>query len=147
MAEMKYRKLRIAWSVGWGILCVLLIMLWLRSYWQRWEQLSFVSYNGRGWYIASSPGAVTLTTALYNPAEPGEWRMHSAWEPGFLGFNKFTYRSSISLRVPFWFICVGLFACTAIPWLHWRFSLRTLLIATTLAAVCLGLLVMMLRGS
>src|SRR5690242_4400156 len=29
---MKYRKLRIAWSVIWGVASVLLIVLWLRSY-------------------------------------------------------------------------------------------------------------------
>jgi hypothetical protein len=33
---MRFRKLRIAWSVGWGILCVLLIVLWVRGY-SRWE--------------------------------------------------------------------------------------------------------------
>src|SRR5918995_3829478 len=31
--RMKYGKLRIAWSVGWGLLCLLLIVLWVRSYW------------------------------------------------------------------------------------------------------------------
>ena len=30
---MKYRKLRIAWSVAWGLLAVLLFVLWVRSYW------------------------------------------------------------------------------------------------------------------
>ncbi len=34
---MKYRKLRIAWSVAWGIACVLLIVLWVRSY--TWNDL------------------------------------------------------------------------------------------------------------
>ena len=29
---MKHRKLRIAWSVAWGIVAVLLIALWVRSY-------------------------------------------------------------------------------------------------------------------
>src|SRR4051812_11045209 len=29
---MRYRKLRIAWSVCWGLACVLLIVLWVRSY-------------------------------------------------------------------------------------------------------------------
>ena len=29
---MKHRKLRIAWSVVWGIAAVLLIVLWVRSY-------------------------------------------------------------------------------------------------------------------
>ena len=31
--QMRFRKLRIAWSVTWGIACVLLIVLWVRSYW------------------------------------------------------------------------------------------------------------------
>src|SRR3954464_13617438 len=30
---MRFRKLRLAWSVFWGIACVLLIALWIRSYW------------------------------------------------------------------------------------------------------------------
>ena len=30
---MKYRKLRIAWSVFWGVACVLLVVLWARSDW------------------------------------------------------------------------------------------------------------------
>ena len=30
--RMRFRKLRIAWSVGCGIVCVLLIVLWVRSY-------------------------------------------------------------------------------------------------------------------
>ena len=30
---MKNRKLRIVWSVAWGIVAVLLVVLWVRSYW------------------------------------------------------------------------------------------------------------------
>src|SRR6187200_769128 len=30
---MRFRKLRIAWSVFWALACVLLIVLWVRSYW------------------------------------------------------------------------------------------------------------------
>jgi hypothetical protein len=33
MGGMKYRKLRIAWSVAWGVVAVLLVVLWVRSYW------------------------------------------------------------------------------------------------------------------
>src|SRR3954470_12360641 len=32
---LRFRKLRIAWSVFWGLACVLLIVLWVRSY--GWE--------------------------------------------------------------------------------------------------------------
>src|SRR3954447_2071315 len=30
---MRFRKLRVAWSIFWGLACVLLIMLWLLSFW------------------------------------------------------------------------------------------------------------------
>src|SRR5262245_45649718 len=30
----RFRKLRIAWSVGWGLVAVLLVVLWVRSYWR-----------------------------------------------------------------------------------------------------------------
>jgi hypothetical protein len=48
---MKYRKLRIAWSVGCGIVCLLLIALWVRSYWWSDEltlasRLEFISAYG-----------------------------------------------------------------------------------------------------
>lgn len=32
-AAMKYRKLRVTWSAVCGIICLLLIALWVRSYW------------------------------------------------------------------------------------------------------------------
>jgi hypothetical protein len=31
---MRFRKLRIAWAVACGIACVLLVVLWVRSYWR-----------------------------------------------------------------------------------------------------------------
>ena len=31
---MRFRKLRIAWLVAWGVACVLLVVLWVRSYWR-----------------------------------------------------------------------------------------------------------------
>jgi hypothetical protein len=40
---MRFRKLRIAWSVVCSIVCVLLIVLWVRSYWieDSIERISF----------------------------------------------------------------------------------------------------------
>src|SRR3954452_16583681 len=34
-SPLRRTKLRIAWSVFWGVACVLLIVLWVRSYWRR----------------------------------------------------------------------------------------------------------------
>src|SRR6476661_3879782 len=42
---MRFRKLRIAWSVFCGIACVLLIVLWVRSYWVR--DYLIVDYGGK----------------------------------------------------------------------------------------------------
>jgi hypothetical protein len=45
------------------------------------------------------------------------------------------------ISVPLWLLFFVTAAIGAIPWLRWRFSLRTLLIATTLLAVALGLVI------
>jgi hypothetical protein len=52
-----------------------------------------------------------------------------------------------SFIAPYWFLILLTAAIAAAPWLRWpkRFSLRTLLIATTLVAVVLGLIVAVLR--
>jgi len=47
--------------------------------------------------------------------------------------------------IPDWLLLLGIAASATLPWLHWCFSLRTLLIATTLLAVVLGLAVYVTR--
>jgi hypothetical protein len=48
------------------------------------------------------------------------------------------------ILVPAWFVTLLSLASTVAPWLTLRFSVRTLLIATTLIAVLLGLIVAVL---
>src|SRR4051812_22810683 len=56
---MKLRNLRIAWSVFWGLACVLLVVLWVRSY--SWVDLSELQLpKGRISSITSTPGHLTL---------------------------------------------------------------------------------------
>ena len=43
--RVKFRKLRIAWSVFWGSLCLLMIAWWIRSYW--WQDGGFVKLTGQ----------------------------------------------------------------------------------------------------
>ncbi len=43
--------------------------------------------------------------------------------------------------MPHWFLLVTCGVASVIPWISYRFSLRTLLIATTLVAIVLGLAV------
>jgi hypothetical protein len=142
---MKFRKLRIAWSVGWGLLAVLLIVFWVRSY-----ENQTVSYNGPvfGSIIIgfdSRPGALTIGVEDIADAQP--WSVHriekSEFTEQMLGFiSTFSY-SSDGVRMPYCFATSFATALAALPWLLWwpkRFSLRTLLVATTLISVVLGLI-------
>lgn len=59
----------------------------------------------------------------------------------YVGFRLEGINNGTQLGLPHWFLVVVSATTAAIPWIHWsnRFSLRTLLIATTLLAVVLGL--------
>ena len=45
-SAMRYRKLRIAWSVFWGLACVVLVVLWVRSY-SGTDMVEFVRVDDR----------------------------------------------------------------------------------------------------
>jgi hypothetical protein len=47
------------------------------------------------------------------------------------------------VSVSYWLPTLGTIPIGYVPWLRWRFSLRTLLIATALVAVVVGLIVWM----
>jgi hypothetical protein len=57
------------------------------------------------------------------------------------GFGFLFYSPSLAVRVPHCLTVLFVSALATLPWLRWRFSLRTLLIATTLVAAVLGLVV------
>src|SRR4051794_8633021 len=56
---MRFRKLRIAWSVFWGVACVLLIVLWVRSYYVSDQAFMRVS-TLTGYNFTSMQGQLTL---------------------------------------------------------------------------------------
>jgi hypothetical protein len=140
------RGLRIAVSAVFGILCVLLIVLWVRSYWTHdmvWGWFHFPGYL----QVDSSCGVVKIIAN----AEQYEfiWQFKSFTPEVFdrhwffkLGTNdRFTWW--LDIYVPHWLLVTAFAALAVAPWIHWSnsFSLRTLLIATTLIAVVLGLVV------
>src|SRR5262245_38644037 len=158
---MKFRKLRIAWSVFWGLACVLLIVLWVRSYWR----LDILDYKSARTMtrVISFRGSVGFTFANFSSPFSPEFRgsefttgtaqgsnvsyNDSAGNPlpSFLGF-KLDWRSipvagtmMTTVVFPYWFPVYIAAGSAATPWLRRRFSLRTLLIATTLVAVALGM--------
>ena len=116
---MRFRKLRIAWSVTCGIACVLLIALWVRSiqhdyvFPEHWKNPTI--------QIRSYSGTFEVT----------RWVSPSKW----------TMTPSTIIKIPYLVLTLITAAAAIAPGVRWskRFSLRTLLITTTLVAVALGL--------
>jgi hypothetical protein len=169
------RYLRIAFSATCVIACVLLIALWVRSYWlfdqiihrasateyvalsTNRGQLAFggsddpllstvfkrdwmhLGFSLKGWDISKqgSPFAVfpasTPRALLYWP------RYDSPFVIGPSGSTSF------ELSVPYWLLVLTSAAFGASPWIRWRFSLRTLIIATTAVAMVMGSIVWAVR--
>jgi hypothetical protein len=147
---MRFRKLRIAWSVACGIACVLLVVLWVRSYW--WVDSIETRKTPTFWVVASSRGALGVGyNPLVYPVADRDWKFES-YSPdyneqmpvhSFLGFYIHHLQGEAAIVVPHWSLVLFTAVIAPLPWIRWstQFSLRTLLIATTLVAVVLGLLV------
>ena len=157
---MKYRKLRIAWSVAWGAVAVLLLMTWSISYfWVSYFSNDVdnpkVRFRSQMLTISSSRGS------LYVTSQPGIMWPHSyGWHGGTFKVtkslkdyqNRHLTRSWLKLdssptgyqfQLSYVPVFLTFASIGAVPWVFTirRFSLRTLLIATTLVAVVLGLIV------
>jgi hypothetical protein len=141
---MKYRKLRIAWSVAWGIACLLLIAWWMRSY-GRLEEVMF-----RQLCLASSNGHILCRWDSLGPTRELEFWSSPFWQPesSVRGFDVFYSSDGCGVMSPAWFVLLLLSVLTVGPWTPWspyQFSLRTLLIVMTLVAVGLGWIVYVTR--
>jgi hypothetical protein len=151
MAGMRFRTLRIAWSVTWGLVAVLLVALWMRSYW--WcdnvigplgATRSFFVWSDRGRF-----GIGVVPQRLRSLANGGPWASGHAWlgdlSPRDYGFTPWlpSWATENYVAVPTWSLVLLIGAIAAATWMHWsmRFRLRTLLIATTVVAALLGLIV------
>ena len=140
------RGLRIAVSAVCGVVSLLLICLWMRSYWRE-VAIGYVDSRNRELHFVSWDGGISLSTTNHDPRNPGAWRKYVAWEPGIIGFGGFTTARSTSVKVPHWFPVLIFATIATLPLirLQWKYSLRTLLIATTLVAIVFGLAVVSLR--
>ena len=146
-----FRYVRIALSVTCTIACVLLIVLWVRSYWR----LDVVDVSN--WYEIDSVCGEIIVMKYDSSISMGDpWSYFSFvttdemargdWRTT-LGFKRSETPVGPSIVFPLWFPIFVLVLLAGIPWLKQfqRFSLRTLLIATTLVAVVLGGIVWVVR--
>jgi hypothetical protein len=153
MSGMRFRKLRIAWSVFWGVTGVLLIALWVRSY-CRTDYVYACMPPAACWFDGSI-GILRLRGAI-DSDRPFGCSHYSTEAYKFVDINREItdvhfpriVEGSIErfyILVPYWFALLSVAGLSMLPWIRWRFSLRTLLVATTLVAVVLGLVVWAIR--
>jgi hypothetical protein len=147
------RHLRIAGSVLLAVFAVALIALWVRSHHYR-DQV-FGTVGGTHYFflfsewnvvtcamekiISADPLPAWELAARPIPFEPMNW----GWRRGVLAGLGFKYVSEpdrVSLAVPHWFLAAvsASFAATIYPKKSWRFSLRSMLIATTIFALAIA---------
>jgi hypothetical protein len=139
---MRFRKLRIAWSVLWGVVAVLLCVLWVQSY-SRFGSIVVPShYKSSTGRIESGYGKVLVTWQTHD--YPRSWEITSSRIFSSNMWREWRWHFSseyVEIGCPYWALVVASAAVAACSWLRWRFSVRTLLIATTLVAVVLGAIV------
>ncbi len=162
---MQYRKLRIVWSAAWGIAAVLLIVLWGHALHNQVRGAVWVSKSHYVGFCTLSHW-MGVEASSYTIGPPGTWYPRTYFQDNEVTLEQgksasplrrwqwLPYSgpdmSRINLTVPLWFP-VSLVATVAVlPWAVplsklRRFSLRTLLIATTLVAVGLGLIAWAVR--
>jgi hypothetical protein len=144
---MKYHKLRIAWSVAWGVVWLLFCALWAGSYLRLTTNEIFVTPSTR-YYLHSFSGTVaiqvwprTFSGAEFLPI----FRESdlSSWLTPSVGFRVIGSPGSgiEALSISYWLPSLGALILAVVPWLRFHFRLRTLLIALTLLAVGLGTIV------
>jgi hypothetical protein len=149
ICPMRFQKLRIAWSVTCGIAAVLLIVFWVRSYtWLEGARIPMSTTCGFQLGTLSGLFAVGLRNVpgerfMIERRQVAEWRkLHRS--PSQLWGGIIMRQSDNVVYLPIWFLAVLSAVLSAVPWVRqrgWSFSLRSLLVATTLIAVMLGLIV------
>ena len=127
--------------------CVLLVALWVRSYW--WTDRLILRY-ALSIDLQSRAGQQLINVYIYHLPQPDHrriwhWRLTSrpAQKRDFPAtyFRWYGGKSGLEVDVPHWCLVLVSGALAAAPWVkRRRFSLRTLLIAVTLVAVGLGII-------
>jgi hypothetical protein len=147
------RYLRIAVTALSLTACVLLVGLWVRSYWWQ-DSVNIPGTNTSNLFVASRQGRliisvrpfalnemVTHHVSIDNPKQVfvddfgktarARWIQVLRWRNGVTEWI-----------IPYWMTATVAASLIFLPWQRWKFSLSTLLIATTLVAVVLVIVMM-----
>ncbi len=138
---------RIAWTAFCGMVAVLLVVLWVRSYrttdffqWSVDSRIHAFLQSVEGFWIIGTSDKLDSPDGLQSVSIVGRQFVPT-------GFAKVVTSKSFLISFPYWVPLILASFLGGVPWLPYsnRFSLRTLLIATTLVAVGLGLIVLMVQ--
>jgi hypothetical protein len=144
---MNGRRLRLLVSGVCGVLCLLVTLLWVRSYWRADTLFITVGRDNTG--IESRHGRL-LPFFQQHGGSGDRWRVNTSTieeEVVHYVHAPFSARndwpSYAWVCVPHWFVAVLMGMFSATPWLRWRrFNIRTLLFATTVFAILMGVAVL-----
>src|SRR5262245_28187686 len=137
---MRFRKLRIAWSVGWGLLAVLLIVLWVRSYWVHdfirmqhgistdgnaraiGQVFTFVSSKGRCTCVHvtndAKPWWFRRNFLPYSPEQGEVFPFNVRQKHIWMGFDAYwSSTTDYGAFAPHWFLVVLAASLATLPWM------------------------------
>jgi hypothetical protein len=152
------RTIRIAFSAACGLAAILLIVLCVRSYWHvdhliiRYNAPHALRLHSRaGWFKArfAKVDTLTITSTIMPDIEFNEPRFYSypiftestRWNSLARELSTSSMDGDRGIWMPYAIPFLLLAVAATLPWLRLRFSLRTLLIATTLIGLALGLFI------
>jgi hypothetical protein len=134
---MRFRKLRIAWSILCGVACALLIILWVRS-------CTWLDYGKVGEHRFASAHGQFLWERVVVPIYVYEGPTASPYPKVHWGINSFPHavcgywEENGGISISYWLPVVILFVVGPSGWISARFTIRTLLITTMIVSVVLG---------
>jgi hypothetical protein len=140
---------------GWGLLAVLLIVLWVRSY--AYVEVAIIPVPPNHSLGIGSVGGAIGIGMNYSPGQLRSYQYpYDRWKkevpavlvPHPIWGGIVNDKNLLMIYMPDW-VLLGLIAAAGLStWLRqssWRFGLRSPLVATTLVAVVLGLIVWAVR--
>jgi hypothetical protein len=155
------RAIRIAAAAALLSIGGLFVLLWVRNFWRAdvaWAPLPggghalFASQDGQTEVSLSLPSSGAGAATSPRNASPG-WGAQSymatpksVWQILLAHSKPFRYRRmwqgrELNMIAPYWFLVPVTCMLAATPWIRWskRFSLRALLISTTVIAIVLAI--------
>ena len=146
----RFRRLRIGVSAFFGVITIALCVFWVRSYWWR-EEVWFLRSNDVVTTFGSDHGTLFVSHGQTEPLRSLSLQVsrRDTWELGrreaslrYLGFRRWSYPNYFIIHMPHWFAALSFaaIAVVAAGSTRYSFSLRTLMLATTAAAVVLGVI-------